>query len=477
MWINKRTAGTQLGWAGLPAVLFILGLLTFFTQLPLRGEQDGDDDAAKLRTAIDIGGALEIEFFALSGKIYTVEARAAEGTWTSIYGPVTGEGAVIRDQVGNAADYVELRLQVGELAGQGEAPDQIIGHTYSLNYGAAVVALRFATATQGIATAADGTQRAFSFTYKKTLPDEAALLLDFGTGKSEEIRFVFWHGRVGIFQTEVQRPGRRPRKASGTFRAGDDVSPTNALPPLTLEGKKYVFRDRGMTTVINFTTDFSGSLSRQGGDSEVISYTYDISSWPEASLSISRAGTDDSDDYTLVFNARNSGIFKRRLNRDGHNRDTDRGKFSGKGDSDDDDDGKGGGDTETECLAPDSVEGRTLQAVIDGKIQTIVFDGAGSGSILKKRANGRVIFQPFTYSYSKESTNEGVLTITLPTSSDDQTQVFELDFSTQAGGSCVRKLYEGEELDDTDEGTFTLSDDGGVGIADDENIEGDDDDD
>ena len=73
-----------------------------------------------------------------------------------------------------------------------------------------------------------------------------------------------------------------------------------------------------MITTANFITDFSGSLSRQGGASEIISYTYDISSWPEVSLVISPIGSEETHDYPLVFNARNSGIFERRLIRAPH---------------------------------------------------------------------------------------------------------------------------------------------------------------
>jgi hypothetical protein len=218
-----------------------------------------------------------------------------------------------------------------------------------------------------------------------------------------------------------------------------------------------------MTSVITFTTDFSGSLARQGGDTEVISYTYDISSWPEASLTLGFPGSDEVHEYTMNFIARNAGAFFRRIIKGGKVTDTDRGKFSGKGADDKDDDGKGGGNTETECLAPLSLKGRTLQAWVGEEAVTILLDGSRSGHILKKLPHGRVALQSFTYVYKKEGDKEGLLTITLPTGGEDEVQVFELDFTSTAGGRCVRKRYEGEALDDTDKGPFKLSDDDWAG--------------
>ncbi len=466
MWSNERTAGTQLGWAGLPAVLFLLGLLTFCFPVDSRAEDGNDNqDAAKLRAGFDIRDAVEVEFFAEQGKVYTVEARGAGGDWSAFYGPLYGGGTEVGRRVANPAGFSEFRLVVADLAPLGHAPSDLEEHAYSLNYGTKVTGFSFGLEGLGIAKSPDGAQRGFAYSYRKTRPDVGELVLEFDGGVREAITLNFHHGRVGDFHSVVSREGRRPRKASGTFRAGGDVSADNATAPQTLEGSRFMFRDRGMVSVINFITDFSGSLSRQGGDTEVISYTYDISSWPEVSLVVTPAGADETHDYTLVFNARNSGMFERRIIRDNRVRDTDRGKFSGKGEADEDDDGKGGGDTEPECLAPDDLEGRTLQARINGKVATIVFNGPGAGTILKKRANGRVILQPFTYTYSRESCKEGLLTMTLPKVSGDEVQVYELDFTTAGSGKCVRKLYEEEELDDTDNGTFSLSEEDGGGIA------------
>jgi hypothetical protein len=104
-----------------------------------------------------------------------------------------------------------------------------------------------------------------------------------------------------------------------------------------------------------------------------------------------------------------------------------------------------------------------LQASIGGKVVTILLDGAGTGSILKRRANGGVALQPFEYTYSKETGSEGLLTITLPSGvGEDEIQVFELEFTSRRGGDCVRSRHMGGEEDDTASGSFTLSADEGA---------------
>ena len=465
MWSPKRTAGTQLGWAGLPAVLLLFGLLSFLSLPQQVAAEDANEEAAKLRAGFDVGGAVEIEFFARRGEAYTVEGQAPFGAWMPFYGPVYGRDELVRALVANPAGFAEFRLSSEDLAPLGEAPADLEGHAYSLNYGVKMIALVFDEEGGGVAKAQDGSQREFDYQYEKASPDVGELVIEFADGGSERLTMTFFRGRVGSFLSEVPREGRRPRRASGSFRAGGDVSPRGAVAPRTLEGSQLIFRDRGMITTANFITDFSGSLSRQGGASEIISYTYDISSWPEVSLVISPIGSEETHDYTLVFNARNSGIFERRLIRGNRVRDTDRGQFSGKSKADADDDGKGGGDTKPECLAPDRLTGRTLQTTIGGQVTTILLSGSSTGSILKRRPNGRVTLQPFSYSYSKESCDEGLLTLTLPRLSGDEVQVFELDFSSGSGGSCVRKLYEGDELDETEEGNFSLSEEDGGELA------------
>ncbi|MGI9239349.1 MAG: hypothetical protein ACR2RV_01030, partial [Verrucomicrobiales bacterium] len=90
MWSNERTAGTQLGWAGLPAVLLLFGLLGLIVPGTGSAEENGAD-AAKLRADLAIGGALKLEFFAAEGKAYTVEGESADGSWAQVYGPVYGK--------------------------------------------------------------------------------------------------------------------------------------------------------------------------------------------------------------------------------------------------------------------------------------------------------------------------------------------------------------------------------------------------
>lgn len=457
MWIKKRTAGTQPGWAGLPAVLFLFALLAVATTEQVRAE-DGGEDATSFRAALDIGGALQFEFLAAPGKAYTVEAQHADGSWVALFGPVYGNGTRIKEFVSPQESYADFRLDVESIADLGHAPDSVIGHAYSLNYGTKFSGIQFSSEDECSVEDANGIDRVISYSYQKTQPDIAQLMLDFGeAGGVEMIEMNFERGRIGEFSSLLSRPGRRDFKSSGTFRAGADVATVGQ--PVSLVGSRFVFRDNGTVSVITFSTDFSGSLSGQGGDTEVISYTYDVSSWPEALLTIQLTSAEETHAYQLSFNGRGSGIFVRRSFVDGIQTDTDRGKFSGKGSGDPDDDGKGEGQSQNECPAPKSLAGRTLQASVGGKVVTILLNGAGTGSILKRMPNGRVTLEPFTYSYSQESCTEGLLTIVSPTGSGDELQVFELDFTTESGGTCVRKRYEDGSLDDSDDGNFTLSED------------------
>ena len=46
----------------------------------------------------------------------------------------------------------------------------------------------------------------------------------------------------------------------------------------------------------------------------------------------------------------------------------------------------------------------------------------------------------------------------IPGMNGDDKQEFELEFDTPRSGECVRKRYEGDQVDDTDPGTFILID-------------------
>jgi len=446
----KRIAGILPGWAGLPAVLF------FFLYLSLTNSvraEDGNEVSPALRAQLGIRGALEIEFSAEQGSAYTVEAQTVDSDWVVIYGPVYGEDRTVLDFVPLTTRYIAYRLQVEDIAEMGHAPAELSGHTYSLNAGVPV-GYFFATEQEGIETDREGHQRGFTYTYLKTTPDKAEVSINYVDGGITEVALLFREGRVGTFESTISREGRRDRRESGTFRAGNDVDPENAEPPVSLVDTHFVFRDRGMTMELAFETETTGSLSRQGGDAEVYSYTYDVTPWHEAILVVF-PGAGERHEYTMTFGARNSGMFVRHVIADGQLRDTDKGKFSGR--KKDKEDGSGGGDTEPECLAPEKVEGRTLKTVINGSEVTIILDGANTGSVVIRLANGRVSFKPFSYTYSKESGSEGNLTITFPTGGGEDVEVFELDFQTPGSGSCIRKRYESEELDDTDRGTFSLS--------------------
>ena len=456
MWSHKRTAGTRPGWAGLPAVLFLSGLLAL--ALPERAPaEDGDLDGTKLRIALGIRGGVEVEFFAERGNAYTVEAQRRGGEWGVVYGPVYGRGAGVRATLAEGEEALAYRLRTEPLGEIGNAPQLLEGHSYSLNYGSKLVGLHFATLEEGVASAQDGTQRGFSFNYQKLEPDLGELVIEFADASREVLDLRFFHGRVGFFRGAFVPDGRGEHRVSGTFRAGNDVRPESAVAPPSLEGSRFIFRDRGMNSVIRFTTDFSGFLIRAGGAAEIISYSYTPGAGGSASVELAFPYSGETHQYALEFRARHSGAFTRRINGAGALRDTDRGKFSGKGAEDADDDGKGVSRTESDCIAPESLHGRTLQATIDGKVVTILLDGAGTGSILKRRGRG-VALQPFRYTYSKEGASEGLLTITLPSGDgEDEVQVFELDFTDRKGGDCVRKRYDDGKLEATESGSFTLS--------------------
>ncbi|MGI9243497.1 MAG: hypothetical protein ACR2RV_22040, partial [Verrucomicrobiales bacterium] len=428
--------------------------------------EDGNGDQTNLRTKLGIRGALEVEFFAARGSAYTVEAQSADGAWRPVFGPVFGAGEIVSAIVGGTEGSVAFRLKPqGVISGSGLAPQELEGHSYSLNFGGRVLGLHFATNDGGVASSQDGLRRGFSFTYQTTKLNRAELAIEFSDGSGEELELNFWRGRVGVFQGVSTSASGREHRASGTFRAGADVAPQNAVAPNSLEGARFIFRDRGMVAALTFTTDFSGSLTRAGGVPQFISYNYEPSEGASASVEIVFPNSSEVHHYALEFSARNSGGFTRRIVRGGAVEDTDRGKFSGKGAEDEDDDGKGGGNTETDCIAPDSLQGRTLQANIRGKVVTVLLDGAGTGSILKRREKGGVALQPFEYTYSKQSDREGLLTLTLPSGAgEDEIQIFTLDFVDRRRGDCVRKRYEDGALDATDSGSFTLSaDDGAAG--------------
>ena len=115
MWSEKRTAGTLLGRAGIPAVLFLSELLFGLWILIGSGTALAEEDhgeSARLRAALDIGGALQIEFFGEQGKAYTVEGQSAAGEWRNVFGPVYGTDAAVNEFISGAGGSVGFRLKV-----------------------------------------------------------------------------------------------------------------------------------------------------------------------------------------------------------------------------------------------------------------------------------------------------------------------------------------------------------------------------
>jgi hypothetical protein len=240
MWSNKRTAGTQLGWAGLPAVLFLFTLLVGHVQ----AADDDGGDALALRTAFSISGALEIDFFATKGNAYIVEGQIADGSWKRVHGPVYGTDEQVQEFISEEDRFQAFRLDVQSLADLGDAPMGLIGHAYVLNYGSKLTSLQFNSESTGVAEGVDGVDQVFSYTYEKTQPDIGQLVLNFGgTVGVESVVMEFERGRVGVFASTLSREGRRDFKSSGTFRSGADLSLPEA--PLPLIGTRFVFRDRG----------------------------------------------------------------------------------------------------------------------------------------------------------------------------------------------------------------------------------------
>ena len=372
-----------------------------------------------------------------------------------------GKGEPVEAFVSAAGEAVAHRLVVQDLADLGHAPGDLIDHGYTLNYGGRVGSLTFLNGNFGVAKDQEGSARGFSYTYKKTAPDEAELALEYQDGSLENFVLDFWQGRVGNFHSSIPRDGRRPRKQAGTFRTGYDIGAENASPPQALAGSNFVFRDRGMVTEIEFGEEGTGKLTRLG-KSQDITYTYNASE-EEASVEVSIPGSGETHDYAMSFDARNSGIFVCRIISGNRVRDIDRGQFSGRGADDDDKDGaEDGGDTEETCLAPNSLEGMTLKVTIDDVETTILLSGANTGGVVKTLRNGRVTLVPFTYSYTKEGNKQGNLEIEFKRADGGVLKhVFKLDFTSLGGGSVDRDRYEDDDLDDTQSGTFSLEDEEG----------------
>jgi hypothetical protein len=275
--------------------------------------------------------------------------------------------------------------------------------------------------------------RSFTYTWKKTSPDEAEAILSGLDGSFTLLRLHFSGPQLGRWGMEdIPSPQAaalvRETRDSGafSFRRGLFArSIEHASLPTDLPGRTIVFNEAGKLTKLEFPDATSVVMTSPRGGRIQGTYSYDPL---------------DSHRGTLQLNLRDSLSFALKLTGPGMGRFDEIPEAGGPP-------GpvmRGGGFTlpdepsppdDPDC-PPEDISGRSF-VIKDSRDCLLVFGPGGKGEV-RKLVGGALEVITFVYSYSRTGGNSACVSVTFPGAAGDLIDEYELVFADDCNGSFHR---------------------------------------
>lgn len=414
---------------------------------------------AETVAAPEIRLSREYEFQTGAGQAYVVEGTENGQTWTTLAGPIFGDGGIVRAMLPTTEEaYTQFRVRPVPAASFLPATTALEGKTISLNDNGGARQLIFFPTIQGVNRGFLKTDanhaRSFVWAVQRTSSKAVTVQLQFFDGTTSAVELSFSNGLLGTYQMrDRDAAGRVQVTEAGAFsvhkgRIRDNVG--QAVLPTTLIGQSLGFEEGGELTRMDFSTNGNVVVTKPDGTVEVQSYTYEMISPGVADLRVDPPGQPEVAPmlFQMALNSQATGNFNRfPLSL------PDGGIMPGVPSQ------PGVFNVPTEPVIPNSVtgppkslEGKTIQIDGDDPV-TLTFNGDGTGTATRDD-NGSVEVTPFTYDYSPTDEDEASLALTFPGAQNDRVEDYDLDFSGNSSGSYQSSTYQGGELANSSSGNF-----------------------
>ncbi len=420
--------------------------------------------AAQGEPRLDIKGATEYEFPTTDGAAYLLEGTVNGQTWTTLAGPIFGDGKAARAMLPPAAaGQRQLRVRPVSASSYGAATTQLGGKTLVLNDNGRARQLIFFPSSQGSRRGflkTDATHaRVFEWQVRRSAGSLVTVDLKFFDGTSSRVELTFSNGLLGAYQMRDQNTAGIAQVTEGggfslhTGRIRDESH--EAVLPTTLGGQSVLFEEGGTISRYEFGTDGLVILHRPDGSVETHPYQYSRSAPGQAEVRVgpgtsNEPGQPDQPGQMIALSANSqaTGSSERMplpLPGGGFPPGTlpKTGTFN----------------VPTAPVVansttgpPKSLTGKTLQINGDDPV-SLTFNGDGTGTATRTD-NGSVEVTPFTYDYSPTDDDEASLALTFPGALTDRVEDYDLEFGPSGAGSFRSSTYEGGELSRSTSGTF-----------------------
>lgn len=399
------------------------------------------------------------EFQTVPGAAYLVEGTADGQTWSTLAGPVFGDGKPARAMLPpEAGRYQKFRVRPVPAADYGPATTAVGGKTIALNDNGKVRQLILFPSIQGVTRGILKTDanhaRNFVWQVKRTSKAGISMELRFKDGTGSTVDLKFSNGQLGTYQMKDRNlAGALQVMEAGAFSVHDGRirdNPNEAVLPTVLIGQSVGFDEGGELTVMDFSINGNVVVTKPDGTTELHRYTYDVRSPGSADLRVDGPGRPPQL-FQMELDSQATGNFNRLpLSLPGG------GLIPGVLPQ------PGTFNIPTNPVLPNSAAGPPKS--LDGKViqingddpVTLSFSSDGTGTATREK-DGSVEVEPFTYHYAPTDEDEASLALTFPGADTDRVEDYDLDFSGNTAGNYQNNTYEGGELAQTSAGSFNTA--------------------
>ena len=407
--------------------------------------------------ASEIQQTAEYEFQTVDGAAYLVEGSVDGQNWSTLAGPVFGNGGLAKAILPpTAAAMHHYRVRAVNAALYGVATTLLSGKMLALNEQGRPRQVIFLPSSKGVRLGILITDpqhaRSFEWQVERGSGDTASVVLKYKDGTTSQIDLNFSTGQLGAYQMrDRDAAGAVQVVESGPFslhvgRIRDNAA--QAVLPLSLVGQSMLLAEGSGMTLFEFSAGGWVKLTREDGTTEQQQYQFTSTASGQADLRVEVPG-QYGQVYQLNLNTQATGTYTRIPL-----------VFPGAGGA------ATGSLTHTgtfnlptpavvassESGPPKSISGETLELGGDDPV-TLKFNDDGTGTATKEK-DGTVEVTPFNYDYSPTDQDEASLALTFPGAVEDRVEDFDLTFSAGDKGSFSGTNFAGGESVGTSSGSF-----------------------
>ncbi len=404
----------------------------------------------------EIRASQEYSFPTADGAVYLVEGSLDGKIWSTLAGPIFGDGSTARAPFGAAsAPRQKVRLRAVDPAAYGPSTPQLGGKTLVLNDQGRARQLIFFPSIQGVRRGVLKTDaahaRSFLWQARRLSSTQTIAEIRYFDGTTSQVDLAFSNEQLGSYQMrDMDRAGTVQGAEGGGFslhvgRIFD--TPAGAVLPNALAGQSLLLEEGGQVARFDFASDGTATLVRPDGSAESRHYQYTRSASNLADLRL-EALNGLGALYQLQLSTQATGTYLRLPL-----------PLPGGGFPSGYLPRPGSFNVPTLPVVansttgpPRSLGGKVLQLNGDDPV-TLTFHSDGTGTATREE-DGSVEVTPFSYDYAPTDADEASLALTYPGAQTDRVDDYDLDFSDPNSGTYRTSKYDGGELARATSGSF-----------------------